>query len=154
MKHIQRKAVLVGAVVLLTASLPVFGAPTYEPPIIGSAIVLSNSLLSVASPANPDRVAERTTMVVTGYSSDPAQTDDTPFITAFGTRVREGIVATNSLPFGTRIRIPSLYGNNIFVVEDRMNERKIYQVDIWFPNSQDAKNFGVKFADVEVLKQN
>ena len=56
-----------------------------------------------------------------GYSSTHDQTDDTPFITASGTYVRDGVVAANFLPIGTVIKIPDLYGNKTFVVEDRMN---------------------------------
>lgn len=96
--------------------------------------------------------AKRIQVVVTAYSSTPWETDDTPFITASGTEVRDGVVANNLLPFGTRIRIPELYGEKIFTVEDRMNWRKsIYHVDIWFPITADAINFGVKYASIEVV---
>lgn len=84
-------------------------------------------------------------VVLTAYSSRPQETDDTPFTTAFGTSVRDGVVANNGLPFGTKIKIPELYGNKIFTVEDRMNQRyESYHVDIWFASTQDAINFGVK----------
>ena len=92
------------------------------------------------------------TVIVTAYSSTICQTDDTPFITAANTNVRSGIVAANFLPFGTRIKMPELYGNQIFVVEDRMHPRKSYQVDIWFPSYSQAKNFGVKNTYVEILE--
>lgn len=92
-------------------------------------------------------------MVVTAYSSTPDQTDDTPNITASGEHVAEGIVANNMLPFGTKIRIPELYGDKIFVVEDRMHRRKgIYHVDIWFSEYQQAKNFGATITKIEVLE--
>ncbi|MBI2642454.1 MAG: 3D domain-containing protein [Candidatus Wildermuthbacteria bacterium] len=90
-------------------------------------------------------------VVVTAYSSTVSQTDDTPFITASGTQVRDGIVATNILPMGTKIKIPDLYGDRVFVVEDRMHPRKNYQVDIWFPEYSDALNFGAKYEYIEVL---
>ena len=56
-------------------------------------------------------VKETLTMWVTAYSSTPEETDDTPFITASNTRVRHGIVATNMLPFGTRIQFPEVFGD-------------------------------------------
>ena len=39
---------------------------------------------------------------VTAYSSTPEETDDTPFVTASGTSVRDGVIATNFLEFGTK----------------------------------------------------
>lgn len=90
-------------------------------------------------------------VVITAYSSTVDQTDDTPFITANGTYVRDGIVANNMLPFGTKIKIPELYGDKEFVVADRMNALKSdYHIDIWFPSYLEAKNFGVKKTYIEV----
>ncbi len=92
-------------------------------------------------------------VVITAYSSTPEETDDTPFITASGKSVKDGIVANNLLPFGTNIKIPGLYGNKVFVVEDRMNKKKSnYHIDIWFPSKNLAVNFGVKTAYIEVLE--
>lgn len=92
-------------------------------------------------------------MVVTAYSSTPWETDGNPYITASGTFVRPGVVANNLLPIGTKIRIPELYGDRIFVVEDRMSSRKgKYQLDIWFPSYWEAKNFGAKKVYIEVLE--
>jgi 3D (Asp-Asp-Asp) domain-containing protein len=104
--------------------------------------------------ANYTRKAVKTIkVVVTAYSSTPEQTDDTPFITASGKCVKDGVIANNMLPFGTKVRIPKLYGNKVFVVEDRMNKKKSnYHIDIWFPTYTQAKNFGVKTVDIEVLE--
>lgn len=92
-------------------------------------------------------------VIVTAYSSTVWQTDDDPFITASGTRVKEGIIANNMLPFGTEIRIPEYFGDKVFVVEDRMNRRKgPYWVDIWFATTQEAVDFGIREAYIEVLE--
>ncbi|MFA7142129.1 MAG: 3D domain-containing protein [Candidatus Paceibacterota bacterium] len=92
-------------------------------------------------------------MLLTGYSSTEDQTDSTPFITASMKHVEDGIVANNLLPFGTKVRIPELYGNKEFVVEDRMHFRKSgYNLDIWFPTREDALNFGVKKAHIEIIE--
>ena len=81
----------------------------------------------------PYEVVKTVRMVVTAYSSTVDQTDDTPLITASGKYVDDGIIANNMLPFGTKIRIPELYGDKIFTVQDRMHKRKgIYHADIWF----------------------
>jgi 3D (Asp-Asp-Asp) domain-containing protein len=109
----------------------------------GVALVSANqSLIGVS------RVYET---IVTAYSSSVNETDDTPFITASGERVRDGIVAANFLPFGTRIRIPEVFGNKIFVVKDRMATKHAEKVDIWFETKELAKTFGKKKLIVEVL---
>lgn len=108
-------------------------------------------------PAIKARVAKnaetKRTMVVlaTAYSSTPDQTDNTPFVTAWNTRVRDGIIAANFLPFGTEIRIPEIFGDKIFVVEDRMHQRFFHRVDVWFPERDLAKEFGVKKVTIEVI---
>jgi len=109
----------------------------------------------VAKESNKEvkKVAQKIKVVITAYSSTPDQTDDTPFTTASGTEVRDGVIANNMLPIGTKIRIPELYGDKVFTVEDRMNRRKSnYHFDIWFPNRELAVNFGVKTAEIEVLE--
>ena len=92
-------------------------------------------------------------VVITAYSSTVLETDETPLITASGTGVKDGIVANNLLPFGTRIRIPEIYGDKIFVIEDRMNPRiGPYHIDIWLPSYQEALNFGRKNVFIEILE--
>jgi len=89
----------------------------------------------------PDRVVM---VSMTAYNSLPEQTDDTPFETAMGSTTRHGVVATNAVPLGTYIKIPELYGDEIFIVEDRMNARYTNRVDIWMEHYSDARQFGVK----------
>ena len=127
---------------------------TEERPPERLAMIGENSLLPISNPSEPEpQVAQKIRVVVTAYSSTPAQTDDNPYITAAGTWVKEGIIANNLLPFGTKIRIPELYGDKIFVVEDRMHRKKgYYHVDIWFASYGEAKNFGAKRTFIEVLE--
>ncbi len=114
----------------------------------------NNSLFSISKVTSPDsKPVQKVRVIATAYSSSVWQTDDTPFITAAGTRVRDGIVANNYLPFGTKIKIPDLFGDKIFTVEDRMNWRKgNYQIDIWFPSYSEAKNFGAQTTHIEILE--
>lgn len=91
------------------------------------------------------------TVTITAYSSTPDQTDDTPFITAFGIRVHDGVVAANFLAFGTRVRFPELYQDKIFTVEDRMSNEYEHRVDIWFPTRHEALQFGVRKALMTIL---
>jgi len=83
-------------------------------------------------------------ITVTAYSSTPDQTDSTPFETANGTHVRDGIIAANFLPFHTRVRFPEIYGDKVFTVEDRMNARYAVRADIWMEGRKEAVIFGLK----------
>jgi 3D (Asp-Asp-Asp) domain-containing protein len=99
-----------------------------------------------------DEPAVRTIRVpISAYNSEPGQTDASPFTTADGTQVRDGIVAANFLPHGTRIRIPDQFGNKVFEVHDRMNSRYTYKIDIWMLNKSDAFKWGVRNVKVEIL---
>lgn len=91
--------------------------------------------------------------VVTAYTSTPDQTDDTPFIAATGKRVYDGMIAANNLPFGTKIKLPELYGDKIFTVDDRMNSRYgLGRMDVWMDAPrQEAMQFGIKRVRAEVF---
>lgn len=92
-------------------------------------------------------------ITVTAYSSTPDQTDDSPFITASGKWVYDGIVASNFLPFGTKVRFPELFRDKIFTVDDKMHARFAdTRVDIWFPDRESAKEFGIKETMMEILR--
>lgn len=98
-------------------------------------------------------VGTRMVVPMTAYSSTVDQTDDSPFITASGTHVHWGTVAANFLPFGTKIKIPSMYGDQVFIVEDRMNKRYWHKVDIWMPTRQEALQFGIRTLEIEILEE-
>jgi len=99
-----------------------------------------------------NKIPQKTMHVtVSAYSSMPHQTDDTPYLTAVGTPVRDGIVAANFLPIGTVVRFPDKFGDKIFVVEDRMNDKFGLQVDIWLPNQEEAKKFGIQYLKMEIF---
>ena len=115
----------------ITSGLFLGAQVSSEPaPVLELSSIQGNSFLPVSNPEAPVKV-KKVKVVITAYSSTVWQTDDTPFITASGKTVEQGIVANNMLPFGTEIMIPELYGDEIFVVEDRMNQKKgYYHVDI------------------------
>jgi 3D (Asp-Asp-Asp) domain-containing protein len=94
--------------------------------------------------------------VITAYTSTVDQTDDDPFVAASGKMVYDGMIAANWLPFGTKVKIPSLFGDKIFTVDDRMNSRYGFgRMDIWLDADREvAVNFGVKRVDIEVYYQN
>jgi 3D (Asp-Asp-Asp) domain-containing protein len=74
-----------------------------------------------------------------------------PSVTAAGTKARDGIVAANFLSFGTQIKIPSLFGDKVFTVEDRMSRRFTNTVDILVMTQLEAMNFGTKHAYIEIV---
>jgi 3D (Asp-Asp-Asp) domain-containing protein len=91
-----------------------------------------------------------TVFIVTSsaYASSPYQTDSTPCITAAGTRVRKGVVATNFLPMGTILSI----NGELYIVEDRMNARfKGKYLDIWFPSTSEALEFGRRKLEIIIV---
>lgn len=130
----------------LPSSLPV--------PVLSLPKIINNGKLTVCKiDRSAYEVVKKVKMVVTAYTSRPEETDDTPFITASNKRVADGILANNMLPFGTKVRIPELYGDKVFTVEDRMNKRMgNYRADIWMAEYKDAKNFGAKSVYIEVLE--
>lgn len=105
-------------------------------------------LLRTAEDEKPKKVIK---VLITAYSSCPEETDDTPLITASGSYVRPGIVAANFLPFGTKVRLPEIFGNQVFVVEDRLHEKNNDRIDVWFPTKEEALRFGYQISEMEIL---
>ncbi|OGN00678.1 MAG: hypothetical protein A3B91_04990 [Candidatus Yanofskybacteria bacterium RIFCSPHIGHO2_02_FULL_41_29] len=102
------------------------------------------------------------TVRATGYSSTPDQTDDTPCHTATNYNVCTGtknVIAANfyingkRVPFGTLVRIPEIFREKIFVVEDRMNARYTNNIDVWFPERSLAKAFGSQKVTIEIVEE-
>lgn len=97
----------------------------------------------------PRRVYKST---LTAYTSRVEETDSSPFITANGSYVHVGTIAANCLAFGTKVQLPELFGDQVFVVEDRLHPRKgCNQLDVWFPEYNDAIQFGKQYSTVHVL---
>jgi len=96
--------------------------------------------------------------VLTAYNSEAAQTDASPCITANGFNLckhgKEDTIAANFLKFNTKVKIPELFGDRVFVVRDRMNKKHGNRVDVWMLERTDALKFGVKLAKIEVLEEN
>jgi len=128
--------------------------------ILGAAILLNSSTIPLLTDVqkNLEKLVIPTTkltVIATAYSSHVNQTDDTPDITASNKKVYDGVLAANFLKFGTKVKIPALFGDKIFTVEDRMNRRYINanppRIDVWFDSLAAAKKFGVKTFEIEVL---
>ena len=132
-------------------------------PLVEPQSAISGHTLMPTAPApvtSANKVVRyQVTVQVSGYNSEVGQTDASPFIMANGNHVRWGAVAANiidangrNIPFGTVIKIPSLYGDQLFVVEDRLNKRYTRNVDIWFANKADALKLGRRTVVVEVIR--
>ncbi len=119
-------------------------------------IALQKEAEAKAAEEAKDKVVYTGTHTITAYNSEAAQTDSSPCITANGFNVCEhGIedtIAANFLKFGTKVKIPELYGDRIFIVRDRMNKRYSERLDIWMVNRQDAIKFGVKTVTIQVIE--
>jgi len=106
---------------------------------IDNVVISNNFLLPISSVVY---AKEEIDAIITGYSSTPDQTDSTPFITASGQKVREGIVANNCLPFGTIIETEN---GELLEVQDRMNKRyPCHYFDKWYSTKQEALEHGVR----------
>ncbi|MFC1663081.1 hypothetical protein ACFL04_02865 [Patescibacteria group bacterium] len=104
-------------------------------------------------PENEYKPASKTiNLTMTAYSSTPDQTSGDPFITASGARVRDGVVAHNYLPIGTKVRFPEEFGDQVFTVLDRLNPRHgQYVVDRWTETREEAIQWGARVVKMEII---
>jgi len=114
------------------------------------------SKIKVKAPIIKQRRAEAVKIrEITAYNSEASQCDATPCITANGFNLcKHGVedtVAANFLPFGSKIKIPDLYGDKIFIVRDRMHPRYQNRVDIWMASRHDALDFGRRVAKIIIV---
>ncbi|MFA5075926.1 MAG: hypothetical protein WC480_00715 [Patescibacteria group bacterium] len=133
----------------IDADTPVLELSLFTPALAAEPEEFVNSLPEAAP--KPKRVIWVT---VTAYSSTVDQCDDDPCRTANGFNVclhdQEDVVAANFLPFGTEIKMPDYFGDQVFTVQDRMNARYDYRVDVWMKSREAAKAFGVRRLRVEI----
>ncbi len=91
------------------------------------------------------------TVIATAYTPRPEETDSTPWLTAAGTKTREGVIAANWLPFGTKVKIDDKF----YTVEDRMNSRYTAafpaRIDIVFLSLDKARKFGKQKIEIEIM---
>lgn len=145
---------LASSTITATSTIPEVITLTTDPVSQNSGAASSTPTASSSSPtAKIIRVSAHT---ITAYNSEVSQTDDDPCTTANGFNLcknnKEDSIAANFLKFGTRVRIPELFGDRVFVVRDRMNVRHATRIDVWMKNHDDAMKFGIKFAKIEVLE--
>jgi len=111
-------------------------------------------LLIDRPPLALQQVKELDVVKVTAYTARVQETDSTPTVTAFNTRVKKGTIALSrdlekkhSLKGGDRVFLDcftdKMY-SGIYVFNDRMHKRKRNQVDIFMNSLKKAKKVGVK----------
>lgn len=150
-KHTRHTILALAIVGILISNIGAMrGAADYHYVVEGDILNIDDSSLVIANSLAKEPNFRRN-VFITAYSSRIEETDSTPFTTASGTHVRDGVVAANWLPIGTKIKIPALFGDKIFVVEDRMAPKNAHKLDIWFKTTEAALRFGVKRAKVEIL---
>jgi len=114
------------------------------------------TITSPATTTPATKIIKTSTHVITAYNSEVGQTDDTPCITANGYDLCkdfvEDTIAANFLKFGTKVRIPELFGDRVFTVRDRMNKKHPNRIDVWMNDRHDAISFGIKTAKIEVIE--
>lgn len=160
----QAKKVIIFLVFIFCFEFLLFPAPTIASQIEEIADNSQNQAEQVISTQFNGKLPESAEVdikfskhfIITAYNSEAGQTDDSPCITANGFNVCEnGIedtIAANFLPFGSKVKIPGLFGDRVFIVRDRMNKRFSNRVDVWMIEKPAAIKFGVKVAKIEVLK--
>ncbi len=104
-------------------------------------------------PALKSDFPKRYTCTVTFYTPSVDETDDTPFITASGQRVRLGICAISrdleeiGFTFGKTIYVEGL---GSFEIQDRMHSRWRKRIDILVMSKREARQLG-KIENVSVI---
>ncbi len=121
--------------------------------LVNNDAVVETPTIAGYTPVIPVVKSQPLDVWVTAYSSSPDETDDTPFVTASGSTVRDGVAAANFLPIGSKFRIPKVFGDKVFTVEDRMNSRynNVQIVDVWMGSKEQAIDFGKKPLKIELL---
>ncbi len=113
-------------------------------------LILANSISGNAQGPLGYKIVYKDSVTATAYNSEVGQTDNSPWETASGTRCRDGVIASNHLPIGTKVMIEG-FGDKVFTVEDRMNKRYSKRIDIWFRSHKAAINFGVRKVNYYVV---
>jgi 3D (Asp-Asp-Asp) domain-containing protein len=108
----------------------------------GIACRKTDHVANAPPPAPPERMA----FAATAYSIEGK--------TADGTHARQGIVAADPkvLPLGTRIRVQGAgQYDGEYVVRDTGREVKGREIDVYLASDRDAKVFGRKNVQVEIV---
>ncbi len=174
--HMSGKLVVVAAV--LVALITAFNTPdlidvTVNPSVTVT-IIRPQPMVDENAPLAGPEASYSLKVKSTAYNSLVEQTDNSPHITAIGSKTRFGIIAVSrdllnqNIPYGSLVRLKDLGGwyngrgygkyqsmldrQGLFIVEDTMNPRKTQQIDVWFPHMSEALNWGVRQVELELVR--
>lgn len=153
-------AIVALLVVLFELAFPRYSlaaqAPAAPSSVLLPEVVIADNGVEPATTIEAYRIVRIHRLTVTAYSSTVDQTDASPCITANGFNLcennQENVIATNFLPFGTKVRLPDLFGDRVFTVHDRMHARYRYRADVWMKTRLAAVQFGARYTTIEVLE--
>jgi len=112
-----------------------------------------NNIKIISSlPENESLPYYETYITATAYTSRESETDGSPYLAAWGDHVFWGMIASNAFSKGTKIQIPDYFGNKMFSILDRMNERYYYRIDVWMDDLNNATSWGAKYIKIRVYK--
>ncbi|WP_293912202.1 hypothetical protein [Deinococcus sp.] len=139
------------------AAKPVAAAPIAVKPAPAQLQAAAPSTRSLGRPVSN---GARRTVSATAYSSDVGQTDNSPFVTATGTRVRPGVIALSrdllrTFPYGSRVTIQDAGGvlnGRVFIVEDTMNARLRNTIDVWMGSRRQAYQWGRRTVTITAVR--
>lgn len=120
------------------------------------AVIIAPTVIAETCPAVNTGQAAKVTVkrfTVTAYCPCQICCNKSDGITASGYKIQKGdkiIAAAKRYPFGTAMNIPG-YGSA--QVQDRGSDITENCLDVFFPTHQQAKNWGVRFLDVEIYEQ-
>ena len=100
-------------------------------------------------PIAQDREYTEKKMVISAYNPEVNQTDSSPFITANGNPVKDGVIACpRSLKFGTPVEI----NGKMYICQDRMNKRYTNNIDIFMWSTKEALAFGRQTLTIKIYE--
>lgn len=149
---LRRGAILI--LVLAMSACAAFAhpaAPPQEPSAVPQEVAPDRD--REAPPARGEERFVEVMMLVTAYTAGPESTGKSPGhplygVTASGARVFPGAVAADpAIPFGTRVWVPG-YGHG--VVLDRGGAVRGLRLDVYIPELQEARRWGVRRLPVRI----
>lgn len=86
--------------------------------------------------------------IITAYTASYDETGKTDGITASGEMVRRGIVASDHLPFGTKVEI----NGQTYIVADRFGGDYTNKIDIYVETKEEAFKIGRSVKKVKIYR--
>ena len=114
-------------------------------------IIVVFLLISLASSAQKVQVARVSGVSVSAFTASKKECGKTDGITASGVKVHDGVIACNFLPFGTKVRIPSMYGDKVFTVYCRLKKGYVNHIDIYTKYVSTANQIGRHTCAIEII---